>query len=57
MTGAEMYCEGMIWKQEQAISALLVVAPQVDLSGDWMTLRSSGHSARLKRFNPRQQAW
>ena len=45
----EMYCEGPVWVQEQAVSALLVSAPQFSLSGARLTLKSSGHSAELVR--------
>lgn len=48
----EMYCEGPVWGQEQAISALLVAAPQVSFAGDRLVLQSSGHKAELERVAP-----
>mgnify|MGYP001070010349 FL=1 len=51
----QMYCEGPVWPQEQATSALLVAAPEVSLSGDRMVLRSRGHFAELERVNPPRQ--
>jgi len=45
----EMYCEGPVWDQEKAIGALLAGAPQVSVKTDRLVLRSSGHSAELKR--------
>lgn len=46
----EMYCEGRVWDQEQAISALLAAAPAVDHRQDRLVLKSSGHSAELVRI-------
>lgn len=45
----EMYCEGPVWNQEEAIIALLSAAPRFQKSGDLLILRSSGHSAELRR--------
>lgn len=45
----EMYCEGPVWGQEQAIAALLAAAPEIRIQGDRMSLRSGGHSAELRR--------
>lgn len=45
----EMYCEGPVWEQEQAFSALLAGAPQVKLSASRLTLASSGHRAEFSR--------
>ncbi len=49
LTQTEMYCEGPVWGQEQAIGALLTSAPELKLSGERMVLKSSGHSAVLRR--------
>ncbi len=48
----EMYCEGPIWGQEQALGAMLVAAPEFTLDGERLLLRSSGHSAELARVQP-----
>lgn len=46
----EMYCEGAVWGQEQALSALLAGAPQIALSAHRLTLASSGHRAEFSRI-------
>jgi heat shock protein HslJ len=48
----EMYCEGPVWGQEQAVSALLVAAPEVTFTQESLVLRSSGHRAELARIAP-----
>jgi heat shock protein HslJ len=48
----EMYCEGPIWGQEQALGAMLVAAPEFTLDGERLLLRSSGHNAELVRDQP-----
>lgn len=48
----EMYCEGPIWGQEQALGAMLVAAPEFTLDGERLLIRSSGHSAELARVQP-----
>lgn len=50
----EMYCDGPVWNQERATSLLLAAAPQVEISGDRLELRSSGHSAELERITPNE---
>lgn len=45
----QMYCEGPVWDQEKAISALLAGAPEFHLKTDSLVLKSSGHSAELQR--------
>ncbi len=45
----EMYCDGPVWKQEQALSALLSAGPVITREGNVLTLVSSGHRARLAR--------
>ncbi len=52
----EMYCDGTVWEQEQSTSALLVAAPEIELNGDQMMLRSRGHVAELERINPPPQS-
>lgn len=54
LAGTKKYCAGPIWDQEQALSSLLVAAPKLELDGDRLTLRSSGHSAELRRVAARQ---
>lgn len=46
----EMYCDGPVWDQERALSALLAAAPVITREGDVLTLVSSGHRARLARI-------
>lgn len=46
----EMYCDGAVWGQEQALSALLAGAPRIDLSARRLTLISSGHRAEFARI-------
>lgn len=46
----EMYCEGPVGGQEQALSALLVAAPEIRLAGNRLTLISSGHRAEFARI-------
>lgn len=45
----EMACPDPAWSQEKAVGALLVATPRVSLTGDHMTLQSSGHTAELVR--------
>ncbi|OCC22672.1 hypothetical protein MB02_15605 [Croceicoccus estronivorus] len=52
LTQTEMYCEGPVWDQEQAIVTLLSAAPQVMVQEGKLELRSSGHSARLEQVGP-----
>lgn len=46
----EMYCEGQVWDQEQAVGALLAAAPVLEHLEDRLVLKSSGHSAELVRI-------
>jgi heat shock protein HslJ len=46
----EMYCEGPLMGQEQALSALLVGAPELRLGGNRLTLVSRGHRAEFARL-------
>ena len=50
LTQTEMYCEGPVWGQEQALSALLVGAPEVRLAERRLMLVSSGHRAEFERL-------
>ena len=52
----EIYCEGPVWQQEKALSALLASAPRIALEEDRLTLLSNGHDARMERINPPQSA-
>ena len=52
LVATQMYCDGPVWDQEQAVGALLVAAPVIELGGEELTLRSSGHEARLERVSP-----
>lgn len=45
----EMYCDGPVWQQERALSALLSAGPVITREGNVLTLVSSGHRARLAR--------
>ena len=46
----EMFCDGPVWGQEQALSALLVAAPEIRQAGNRLTLISSGHRAEFARI-------
>ena len=46
----EMFCDGPVGAQEQALSALLVAAPEIRLAGNRLTLISSGHRAEYGRI-------
>lgn len=46
----EMYCGGALGVQEQALSALLVGAPEIRLSESRLLLVSSGHKAEFARI-------
>ena len=46
----EMYCAGPVWNHEQAVATLLSAAPQFQLKGNRLELRSSGHAAELHRL-------
>ena len=46
----EMYCGGPVWNDEQTVATLLSAAPQFQLMGNRLVLRSSGHSAELHRL-------
>lgn len=48
LISTQMFCEGRM-DQERAVSALLSSGPTLTISGDMMTLKSSGHSAELRR--------
>jgi len=48
----KMGCPGRIGEQESALGTLLAAAPKLTLSGERMTLASSGHSAELVRGEP-----
>lgn len=45
----QMYCQGPVWEQEKAVGALLAAAPEFDVTSERLILRSSGHSAELRR--------
>jgi len=51
----EMFCDGPVWAQEQAASALLVAAPEITFDGGHMVLRSRGHFAELERVGAAAQ--
>lgn len=48
-TQTEMACPAPAWNQERAVNSLLVAAPRIEITGDRMTLQSSGHTAELVR--------
>jgi heat shock protein HslJ len=52
LAGTRMYCEGPVWSQEDALSALLVAAPTIAFEDEQLVLKSSGHSAALARVSP-----
>ncbi|WP_338445337.1 META domain-containing protein [Pelagerythrobacter marensis] len=52
LAGTRMFCEGAVWEQEQAISALLVAAPTIEWRDGALVLQSSGHEAHLEPAEP-----
>lgn len=52
----KMFCAGPVWDQELAAGALLVAAPELELDGNRLVLRSRGHEAELERIDPPAQA-
>jgi heat shock protein HslJ len=54
LDGTRKYCTGPVWKQEEALTALLVAAPTIAYDDGELVLRSSRHSARFERINPPQ---
>ena len=50
LVATRKYCAGPVWTQEEAIGALLVAGPKLDLEQDRLTLTSKGHSAELQRM-------
>lgn len=49
LIATQMFCDGPVWKQEEALNALLSAAPVIDRNGDVLRLSSAGHSAEMKR--------
>ena len=47
LMATRMFCEGQVWKQEEAVNALLSAAPEIQRSGNAMRLTSGGHSLEL----------
>ncbi len=43
-----MFCEGPVWKQEEAVNALLSAAPEIMRSGKNLRLTSGGHTLELE---------
>jgi heat shock protein HslJ len=48
LVGTKMFCEGKM-DQERAVSDLLGSSPDLTLSGDRLTLKTTAHSAELVR--------
>lgn len=48
LMATRMFCEGAVWKQEEAVNALLSAAPEVQRSGATMRLMSGGHALDLQ---------
>ena len=44
----EMYCPGLVWEQEQSVSALLVAGPKIRFEDDRLYLTARRHSAVLE---------
>ena len=55
LASTEMYCVGPVGEQEKALAALLVAAPTIALGDGELVLRSSRHTIRLERINPRNE--
>ncbi|MCB2088814.1 MAG: META domain-containing protein [Sphingomonadaceae bacterium] len=47
LISTQMYCEGPVWDQERAVSALLAGKPEVQRAGDRLVLTGAGHRAEL----------
>lgn len=47
----ERACAGAAGEQERAASALLVAAPEIEITGRRMELHSYGHAAELERLD------
>lgn len=48
LMATRMFCEGPVWKQEEAVNALLSAAPELLRSGKTMRLTSGGHTLDLE---------
>lgn len=48
----ERPCSHPSWQQGNAVNALLVATPRLEVEGDRMILESSGHKAELVRVDP-----
>ncbi|MDT0509154.1 META domain-containing protein [Novosphingobium sp. MMS21-SN21R] len=48
LMATRMFCEGPVWKQEEAVNALLSAAPEIQRSGATMRLMSGGHALDLQ---------
>ncbi|MFM6829291.1 MAG: META domain-containing protein [Novosphingobium sp.] len=48
LMATRMFCEGPVWKQEEAVNALLSAAPEMQRSGATMRLMSGGHALDLQ---------
>lgn len=48
LMATRMFCEGPVWKQEEAANALLSAAPEIQRSGATMRLMSGGHALDLQ---------
>ncbi|MCP5395876.1 MAG: META domain-containing protein [Sphingomonadaceae bacterium] len=49
LISTQMFCEGLVWEQERAVSELLSGRPTVRVEGDMLLLLGEKHSAKLVR--------
>ncbi|WP_225205768.1 META domain-containing protein [Novosphingobium huizhouense] len=51
LIATQMFCDGPVWDQEQAVSALLAGAPAFERSGRALRLKSAGHEVEARRLD------
>lgn len=51
LIATQMFCEGPVWQQEQAVSALLAGAPSFERRGADLRLKSAGHEVEARRLD------
>lgn len=50
LIATQMFCDGPVWQQEQAVSALLAGAPAFERNGSELRLKSAGHAIEARRL-------
>ena len=51
LIATQMFCDGAVWDQEQAVSALLAGAPSFEQRGADLRLKSAGHEVEARRLD------